>query len=264
MSSTSVVEEKTKEPQEDEDTISTTASAIAPPAAKQAKLSMNAYPQAPPEQWPPAWLLPETLKDPCLDNHRDPDVPVTVAELRDDIGICYWKMDPTSYEYPIKAVPWDPKDAMDPKLKALRDDRGYSYADILTIHPDHLPDFEQKIAMFFEEHIHDAEEIRYVLSGRGFFDVRNLKDEWVRIHVKQGDLITLPEGIYHRFTCDTNRIIHVMRLFIGQPVWTPFNRPQEEHPSRKAYVTTFLEKNKSDNNNNNKEGDEEAKAQEEK
>ena len=67
----------------------------------------------------------------------------------------------------------DPKDAMDPKLKALRDARGYSYADIITIHPDHLPGFEDKIKAFFEEHIHDAEEIRYILGGSGYFDVRN-------------------------------------------------------------------------------------------
>jgi 1,2-dihydroxy-3-keto-5-methylthiopentene dioxygenase len=35
-------------------------------------------------------------------------------------------------------------------------------------------------------------------------------------------------------------MIHAMRLFIGQPVWTPFNRPQEDHPSRKKYADLFL------------------------
>jgi hypothetical protein len=30
--------------------------------------------------------------------------------------------------------------------------------------------------------------------------------------------------------------IKVIRLFCGEPVWTPINRPAEEHPSRKAYV----------------------------
>jgi 1,2-dihydroxy-3-keto-5-methylthiopentene dioxygenase len=53
-------------------------------------------------------------------------------------------------------------------------------------------------------------------------------------------------GIYHRFTCDENRLIHAMRLFVGQPIWTPFNRPQEEHGSRKKYVKTFLEEKKED------------------
>lgn len=67
----------------------------------------------------------------------------------------------------------DPSDAVDPKLKALRDARGYSYADIITIHPDHLPGFDEKIKAFFEEHIHDAEEIRFILGGSGYFDVRN-------------------------------------------------------------------------------------------
>jgi 1,2-dihydroxy-3-keto-5-methylthiopentene dioxygenase len=30
-----------------------------------------------------------------------------------------------------------------------------------------------------------------------------------------------------------------MRLFVGAPVWTPFNRPQEEHASRAKYLEAF-------------------------
>jgi len=135
---------------------------------------------------------------------------------------------------------------VDPKLSQLRDDRGYSYADIISVHPDKLPDYDNKVKAFFEEHIHDAEEIRYILSGSGFFDVRSKTDQWIRIHIKAGDLMTLPEGIYHRFTVDETDFIHAMRLFKGQPVWTPFNRPQEEHESRVKYVKTFLEEKKED------------------
>jgi 1,2-dihydroxy-3-keto-5-methylthiopentene dioxygenase len=56
--------------------------------------------------------------------------------------------------------------------------------------------------------------------------------------------MTLPEGIYHRFTCDEKDYIKAMRLFIGQPIWTPFNRPQDEHPSRQKFIKEFIEEKK--------------------
>lgn len=196
--------------------------------------------QAPPSEWPEAWYMNEGE---CINqkkpNRCEPNKPATVEALR-KIGISFWKVPPDDYTYPIKSVPWNPKDATDPKLKKIRDDRGYSYADILTITPEHLSGFEEKVKSFFEEHIHDAEEIRYIINGSGYFDVRDLDDKWIRIHIKKGDLMTLPEGIYHRFTCDEENYIHAMRLFIGQPVWTPFNRPQEDHPSRMHFVSRYI------------------------
>lgn len=207
------------------------------------KIKMTVIDMAPDNEWPEAWFMCDKIEDQCKENRREPNAPVS-AEMMKKLGINYWKIDPTGYEYPTMAVPWDPSGAKDERLAALRDARGYSYADIITIHPEKLPDFEKKIASFFEEHIHDAEEIRYIIGGSGYFDVRSTDDEWIRVHVKAGDLMTLPEGIYHRFTCDEERIIHAMRLFKGQPIWTPFNRPQEDHPSRKKYVSEYLDEKK--------------------
>ena len=30
-----------------------------------------------------------------------------------------------------------------------------------------------------------------------------------------------------------------LRLFVGEPVWTPHNRPQENHESREKYLHKF-------------------------
>lgn len=116
---------------------------------------MDAYPMAPDSEWSEAWIMPDNESDPdfdqCKPNRCEPNVPVTADELK-KIGIAYWKMDDVDkYNYPVKAVPYDPKDAVDPKLAALRDSRGYSYADIITVHPDHLPEYDTKIKAFFEE-----------------------------------------------------------------------------------------------------------------
>jgi len=88
-------------------------------------------------------------------------------------------------------------------------------------------------------------------------------DRWIRIHAFAGDMIVLvrttfywnntcqmshsntlllilvqPAGLYHRFSTDEKNYAHVMRLFQGDPVWTPWNRGVEadSFPERSAYI----------------------------
>lgn len=171
-----------------------------------------------------AWLMDEDTKTDQRAPHRqEPNVPVSLEEL-EKIGVLYWKLS------------GNPDDE---ELIKIRDERGYNYTDNITCSPSKLPDYDTKIKNFFEEHLHSDEEIRYIMDGTGYFDVRDLKDRWVRIKVEKGDLLVLPEGIYHRFTLDENNYLQAMRLFKGEPIWTPYNRPQEEHESRKKYVSHF-------------------------
>ena len=73
------------------------------------------------------------------------------------------------------------------KLAAARQ---YKNRDVITVSPDKMGDvYEEKVKSFFNEHLHEDEEIRYIRDGTGFFDVRSEGDEWVRIQLEKDDLI---------------------------------------------------------------------------
>ncbi|GMK54183.1 hypothetical protein CspeluHIS016_0107690 [Cutaneotrichosporon spelunceum] len=107
--------------------------------------------------------------------------------------------------------------------------RGYKNRDQISVTPNGLGEsYEAKIKM----HLHDDEEIRFILDGSGFFDIRDKR--WIRIHLVQGDLIVLPLGIYHRFTVDEGNDITAMRLFQDEPKWCPYSRADNGTDSRES------------------------------
>uniref|UniRef100_J3N2Q4 Acireductone dioxygenase n=1 Tax=Oryza brachyantha TaxID=4533 RepID=J3N2Q4_ORYBR len=165
-----------------------------------------------------AWYMDDSEEDQRLPHHREPKEFIPIEKLT-ELGVISWRLNPDNWEN-------------DENLRRIREARGYSYVDICDVCPEKLPNYETKIKNFFEEHLHTDEEIRYCLEGSGYFDVRDQNDQWIRIAVKKGGMIVLPAGMYHRFTLDTDNYIKAMRLFVGDPVWTPYNRPHDHLPER--------------------------------
>ncbi|KPM36891.1 1,2-dihydroxy-3-keto-5-methylthiopentene dioxygenase [Neonectria ditissima] len=125
----------------------------------------------------------------------------------------------------------------------LAEKRGYRNRDEIKVSPKTMGDiYEEKVKMFFKEHLHEDEEIRYIRDGRGYFDVRSKDDQWVRVQLDKDDLLILPAGIYHRFTTDEDNFVHAMRLFKDEPKWTALNREPEldQNTHRQEYVKEFL------------------------
>ncbi|KAF8335359.1 Acireductone dioxygenase ARD family [Cantharellus anzutake] len=162
--------------------------------------------------------------DQKLAHAYSPDRPVTLETLRIS-GVLYWSVSPQNWE---------------PEIDRIAAENGYKNRDVINVTKEGLGDlYEAKLKIFFEEHLHEDEEIRFILSGSGFFDVRELKsDAWIRIHVIPGDLLVLPAGIYHRFTLDEFNAVKALRLFKDEPRWIAYNRSGDTdiNPFRVKYI----------------------------
>ncbi|KAJ3394000.1 hypothetical protein HDU84_000499 [Entophlyctis sp. JEL0112] len=175
-----------------------------------------------------AWKFNPTDDDQRELHQFNPNQPVTLDELA-DLGVLYWHIDINDPKYMEK-------------VEKLAKDRGYKNRDTVNIRRETLPNYDEKIKTFFEEHIHEDEEIRFILEGSGYFDVRDSKDEWIRIATSASDLIILPAGLYHRFTLDTKNSLKALRLFRDDPKWTPLNRnitSTDSNKHRLAYLSQF-------------------------
>lgn len=143
------------------------------------------------------------------------------AELLNALGIIYMHI--------------DSREGVD----AMAAERGYKNSDELNISEAGFGGkqvYYAKLKEFFKEHIHDDEEIRYVIDGDGYFDVRDAEDNWIRCYVEKHDLLILPAGIYHRFTPSEKNYMRALRLFQEDPKWTPLNRPAEDNAMRQRYL----------------------------
>lgn len=190
-------------------------------------------------EWPELWRMSEPYpadRQAANKESKDEDEVLSLPETLASAGVTYQKLDPFGFDYPGVSVPWEPEEGgtNDPVLAKLRDDLNYSYADIITV--------SGLVDSFWDEHSHADPTIRYIINGSGYFDLRDVNDEWVRMHVKAGDLMEWPAGINHRFTVDDKSFIIAMRLFKGEPVWTSYPRSTilANNTARNNYVDTYL------------------------
>ncbi|CAG5136759.1 unnamed protein product [Candidula unifasciata] len=138
----------------------------------------------------------------------------------------------------FKAATWD----TDGEYAALKESRRYSYEDTVEISKEALPNYDALVKTFATEHIHPDEEVRFVIEGTGYFDIRDWDDRWIRLEARPDDLLILPAGIYHRFVLDKKNFIKVKRLFEGTPCWTAYFRPDgDDQPVRGQYLQRMAE-----------------------
>lgn len=143
------------------------------------------------------------------DEHNS-GVPVEEDYLR-KIGVLYFNVETTD------------------QLNEIAKARDYKNRDEITLNLNSFGGdvnaFNAKMSQFYKEHYHEDEEIRYIVDGEGYFDVRDPQDKWIRAKLNKHDLLILPAGIYHRFTLSSaQKDIKAVRLFKDEPKWEAINR----------------------------------------
>ncbi|OSX62672.1 hypothetical protein POSPLADRAFT_1141837, partial [Postia placenta MAD-698-R-SB12] len=152
---------------------------------------------------------------------------VSISELQ-VLGVLY------------RQIPVDSSGSWQGQIDALAEERTYKNRDTIGIESFSSVDaMKAQLEVFFREHMHEDEEIRYTLKGTGFYDIRDYDtDKWIRLEVHAGDLIILPAGIYHRFTIGLENDYSTMRLFKDNPKWIAHSRSAETDSNtyRLAYI----------------------------
>jgi 1,2-dihydroxy-3-keto-5-methylthiopentene dioxygenase len=105
-------------------------------------------------------------------------------------------------------------------IEKLKRRGGYVTADVINVNPQ-TPGLDAMLAKFNREHLHDEDEVRFIIQGHGVFHVHPKDSAVVAIEVEAGDLIRVPRGTWHWFDLCPDRHIRAIRLFQDPSGWTP-------------------------------------------
>ncbi len=98
---------------------------------------------------------------------------------------------------------------------------GYRTADVIDIKND-TPNLEPMLEKFRPEHLHDEDEVRFIVKGCGIFHIAPENNgEVTAVKMTAGDMIRVPRGTKHWFDLDETRTVRAIRLFQDITGWTP-------------------------------------------
>lgn len=166
--------------------------------------------------------------------------PAAVRTYLQGIGLDYDQWTP-AHTLPDEATPEDILAAYQGEIDQLKAQGGYVTADVINITPD-TPNLEAMLNKFNQEHWHDEDEVRFILSGHGLFHIHPANGPVVAIEVGPGDLLVVPRGTRHWFDLCRDRQIKAIRLFQDSAGWTPHYTQSgaEQHHKPLCFGPTFV------------------------
>ena len=108
--------------------------------------------------------------------------------------------------------------AFDADIARLKRERGYVTADVVTLYHD-TPGLDALLAKFDKPHVHHDPEVRFIVQGRGVFELYPTQGQALAVELHPGDFITVPANFKHLFRLCEDRQITAIRLFSDPAGW---------------------------------------------
>jgi 1,2-dihydroxy-3-keto-5-methylthiopentene dioxygenase len=103
------------------------------------------------------------------------------------------------------------------EVDRLKAECGYQAADVVRLRRG-VENAAVLRAKFLDEHVHDEDEVRFFVEGRGAFYLRS--DQGVhRVICERGDLLSVPAGTRHWFDMGPDPEFTAIRLFTDPQGW---------------------------------------------
>jgi 1,2-dihydroxy-3-keto-5-methylthiopentene dioxygenase len=109
---------------------------------------------------------------------------------------------------------------VDNRFEELKREKGYQTRDMVVIHED-IPGLADLLAKFDKIHTHSDDEVRYILSGSGYFGFVEHDGKQFLLEVSGGDYINVPANAEHWFEMRGCTRCKAVRYFIDTSGWTP-------------------------------------------
>jgi len=106
------------------------------------------------------------------------------------------------------------------RFEELKREKGYQTRDMVVIHED-IPGLADMLAKFDKIHTHSDDEVRYILSGQGYFGFVEPDGGQFLLEVSAGDYINVPANAEHWFEMRDCKRCKAVRYFIDTSGWTP-------------------------------------------
>ncbi|WP_028536411.1 1,2-dihydroxy-3-keto-5-methylthiopentene dioxygenase [Paludibacterium yongneupense] len=103
------------------------------------------------------------------------------------------------------------------EIARLREQGGYTTADVVRLTPDH-PEREALRGKFIEEHTHSEDEVRFFVEGGGAFYL-HIGDSVYQLLCERGDLLRVPANARHWFDMGPRPRFTAIRLFTDPAGW---------------------------------------------